>query len=554
MTSANVMEHLFFVPDDAWDQLVGESSFDHIVIGSGFCGLAYVERTLQNDPLARVLVLERGPLLWPEHIQNLPMPFLQTFGPLSEAHPWRLSEQMDELATIKTQRGIVPFFGGRSSVWSGWCPRPTVEELHGWPEEVISAAQRYFDSAEALLGVIPATRIRLSEADRRGGPGGVYGLLQERLCDLIDERLARVPSLTRAMAAPLAVASTDHHSHRFKKFATPGPLLSLQDRQRMLYLKREGAPLRIATSCQVTGIERRGTRATALETSRGSIAIGGANLIFALGALPATELVMRCFPSIPNVGSRYTAHTVSTIVARVPREQLEFAGALAALELGAVYLAGIDEHSGGQFHLQLTAIADADPAAHATVTHRYMPDLVATASPEQLAGSCAHVVFVCAVVGELDHRNPDNWVRMSDPAGEMQLQIVANEVDRSVWNSMESATFATLEQVISSAGPTCVEYWHGDSAAGEWRLQRPPIAATRSSAVMHDASTLWIGGDADPEAVVGLDYRLRGLENAYITGAALWPTAGSWNPTLTMVALAQHLADSLTRNRDRAAT
>jgi choline dehydrogenase-like flavoprotein len=49
--------------------------------------------------------------------------------------------------------------------------------------------------------------------------------------------------------------------------------------------------------------------------------------------------------------------------------------------------------------------------------------------------------------------------------------------------------------------------------------------------------------------VVGLDYRPRGVENVYVTGAGLWPTSGSWNPTLTMVALAQHLADMRVKER-----
>lgn len=317
----------------------------------------------------------------------------------------------------------------------------------------------------------------------------------------------------------------------------------------MLELSGEGAPLHIATNCRVTGITRGGTRATALTTTRGSVAIADANLILALGALPATELVLRSFPSIPNVGSRYTAHSVSTVVARIPRRCLEFACLLADLELGALYVAGVEEGSGGQFHLQVTAIADADPAAHAPVAHRYMPDLVATASPAQLAGSCAHVVLVCAVVGELDHHNRDNWVRMSETTANMRLQIVANEIDRSVWDAMDQATFSLLEQVLSPTGASDVEYWHGDDVTGTWHPTRPPADEVRSTAVMHDSSTLWIGGESDPDAVVGLDYRLRGLENAYVTGAALWPTAGSWNPTLTMVALAQHLADSLTKNR-----
>ena len=56
------------------------------------------------------------------------------------------------------------------------------------------------------------------------------------------------------------------------------------------------------------------------------------------------------------------------------------------------------------------------------------------------------------------------------------------------------------------------------------------------------------------DAVVGVDYCLKGVENVYITGASLWPTGGSWNPTLTMVALAQHLADSLVKSPGPAAS
>jgi choline dehydrogenase-like flavoprotein len=56
---------------------------------------------------------------------------------------------------------------------------------------------------------------------------------------------------------------------------------------------------------------------------------------------------------------------------------------------------------------------------------------------------------------------------------------------------------------------------------------------------------MWIGNEED--AVVGLDYRPKGVDNVFVTGASIWPRGGSWNPTLTMVALTQHLADKLTK-------
>ena len=62
---------------------------------------------------------------------------------------------------------------------------------------------------------------------------------------------------------------------------------------------------------------------------------------------------------------------------------------------------------------------------------------------------------------------------------------------------------------------------------------------------MHEGSTLWIGDETSGESPAEMNYRLRGVDNVYVTGGALWPASGSWNPTVTMVALAQDLADQL---------
>jgi choline dehydrogenase-like flavoprotein len=50
----------------------------------------------------------------------------------------------------------------------------------------------------------------------------------------------------------------------------------------------------------------------------------------------------------------------------------------------------------------------------------------------------------------------------------------------------------------------------------------------------------------DPRyGVVDADGRLHGVENLYVTGGSVFPTAGYSNPTLTIVALALRLADHL---------
>jgi choline dehydrogenase-like flavoprotein len=80
-----------------------------------------------------------------------------------------------------------------------------------------------------------------------------------------------------------------------------------------------------------------------------------------------------------------------------------------------------------------------------------------------------------------------------------------------------------------------------ESRLGQVRLragQRPDPNAH------HHAGTTRM--HADPRSgVVDADGRVHGMDNLYVTGASVFPTAGCANPTLTIVALALRLADHL---------
>ncbi|WP_437708139.1 GMC oxidoreductase [Sorangium sp. So ce448] len=547
-SGTEVMNHVFFVSNTEWKRVREEERFDYIVIGSGFCALGFVQRALERNPRARILVLERGPFFLPEHFQNLPLPFQMTLGGLSETFPWTLSTKTLAGRYVKWQHGIVPFFGGRSTLWSAWCPRPTREEMRGWPEQMIEAAERYYESAEKLLHVVPASDLDKGSGAPPPGIRPIYGILQEKLTNALKVQLNSVRSATRVMAAPLAVGSSDVHGLDFTKYSTPGPLLSVLTHQNELAAAGKGEKLRIATECAVTRVLQQDGRATALETTRGVVNVGDAKLILAMGTLPPTTLVLNSFPQVPNAGGRFSAHFISAIVARVPRADYAFSARIGELELAAIYIAGVDSETGGQYHIQLTALSDRQPQKNAETAARHMPDVVATASPEQLRTSEDYVVFVCAVLGELDHRNQANWFKRADgddPTTNVILQVLENENDASVWDTMDKGTFEALELILSPRGASRVEYWHANpDRTGRWVNERPPVDQIRVPALVHESSTLWIG--EEDSAPVGLDYRLRGVENVYVTGGSLWPTGGSWNPTMTMVALAQHLADGLT--------
>ncbi|WP_246041149.1 GMC oxidoreductase [Flavivirga rizhaonensis] len=309
--------------------------------------------------------------------------------------------------------------------------------------------------------------------------------------------------------------------------------------------KNLGSPLKIAGDCIVNKIYQQDGVATALDTSRGVVNIGDAKLILAMGTLPPTTLIMNSFPQVKKAGDRFTAHFITSVVARVPRKDYDFANQLNELELGAIYMAGANKESGMQYHVQLSILSDKNPMKNAEKAARYMPDVVATASMAQLQSSKDHLVFVCAVLGEIDFRNPENYFKLNDqmnPTTNVDLQAIASQTDLQTWDTMDEGTFQMLEKALSPKGPQNVEYWHGEPDKGTWKKDHPPIAQRRVGGLVHEGSTLWIG--KDDEGVVGLDYKPNGVENVYVTGGALWPASGSWNPTMTMVALTQDLADN----------
>jgi choline dehydrogenase-like flavoprotein len=248
-TGTQIMDQIFFLTEDEWHEARDRGKFDYIVVGSGFCAYAFASRVLETRPEARLLVLERGPFFLPEHFQALPLPFENTIGGLSETFPWTLSAKTAQSKPpqyVKWQHGMVPFFGGRSTAWSAWCPEPTDAEFESWPDEVVAAARAYMPQAKALLNVVSSSEVGSC------GNDAIFGALQSQLFDYLS---ARIPGLeptgiTRAIYAPLAVRSISQELS-FLKFSTVAPFLALVGR----YGKGR---VKIASNCVVSGTPTRG--------------------------------------------------------------------------------------------------------------------------------------------------------------------------------------------------------------------------------------------------------------------------------------------------------
>ena len=128
--------------------------FDVIIIGGGTFAVAVAQRLFQNDAThsRRILVLERGPFVLPEHVQNTN--YLGGGVPATE----RLWESHPALSYA----GLVLAIGGRSLSWGGWSPELFEDETTTWPAEVMADLRMltfpnkdrgYFWQSSDMIGV-----------------------------------------------------------------------------------------------------------------------------------------------------------------------------------------------------------------------------------------------------------------------------------------------------------------------------------------------------------------------------------------------------------------
>src|SRR5262245_40862223 len=132
--------------DSAGQVIAGmQRDFDVIIIGGGTFGAVVAEHLFITDTTGsrRILVLEAGPFVLPEHMQNMPY----TGGEPDMRVPWVNHPALN-------YKGLIFAIGGRSLTWGGWSPEPLDTELSTWPTTTQTELRsRYFEEASRQVGV-----------------------------------------------------------------------------------------------------------------------------------------------------------------------------------------------------------------------------------------------------------------------------------------------------------------------------------------------------------------------------------------------------------------
>jgi choline dehydrogenase-like flavoprotein len=539
---------------NTWEEATqnGGVAFDAVVIGAGMFGAYCAEKIYRLGPNLRVLVLDAGPLLVTEHVQNLARIGLNAAGPKKDP-----SGKFDVPVVVNADdpgtrervwgipmRSMVPIaglaycLGGRSLYWGGWAPRLTDADLNNWPKPVANYLQSPTHTGDAYERVEKETGV-FDKTDYISGP------LFEALKKKFKNVAGGMASVDTIEDAPLAVQAAPPASglFSFDKWSSM-PIFTdavreaagRPDWQRRLFLVPRAHVTRLqASNGAVTSIELRVNGQQNFFTVPPTCAV-----VLASSTIEATRLALESFPK-PLMGRNLMAHLRSNTVVRIHRSAIDPA-LPKRLETAALLVRGSTPQ--GRYHLQVTAAAGTGGSED--VMFRMIPDI--DLLDQTLAAQQEDwIVITLRGIGEMQgDRNPNatkqtgqapSWMDLSDQTDEFGVRrawvnLVTNPGENTLWNAMDKAAL-DLANALANNDATKIKV----------------VSQTRDGlgTTHHEAGTLWVGTNAN-DSVTNLDGRFHHVTNAYVGGPALFPTLGSANPSLTALALARRTAEAIVRN------
>jgi choline dehydrogenase-like flavoprotein len=537
--------------------------FDVVIVGGGSFGGALAQHLLYRDTYQnhRVLILEAGPFVLAEHVQNLPTlglfpPPPTTIDPgVPRAEIWGLPWRTDVDLGFP---GLAYCVGGRSVFWGGWSPQLLDAEMpaNRWPSPVVQDLKNdYFQQAASQIGVDETNDFIF---------GQMHTALRQRLFTGIEAGavaaaipLAELPpppwptsaSGIEKLEAPLAVQGRPPRAGFFplNKFSSV-PLIIRAARQ--AWLESGGDDLKkrlmVVPNCHVTRLETVITQGvgqvTGVQTSQGLILLPPRGVVvLAAGTIESTRLALESFDGslgFPLIGTNLTGHMRSNYSLRFPRSVVPgLAGR--DLQASALFLKCRKEHADGtisHFHLQITAAGMRGIGTNSEAElFQKIPD-IDTVDDFRKADEDSAVMTIRGVA-ELQPGNVASRVSLTDERDEFGrlrafVSIHPTTNDGETWDAMDEASNQVRDIFAAGVGFT------------EIARNRDGLGTTH-----HEAGTLRMGVAPD-QSVTTPNGRFHQISNAYAIGPALLPTMGSPNPMLSGIALSRRLADHLVRPLD----
>ncbi|MBS3030329.1 MAG: DUF1080 domain-containing protein [Dolichospermum sp. DET50] len=592
---------------NTWDEILAAQAggqFDAIVIGSGMYG-AYTATKLfefgrrmktkeEQEQAPRVLVLESGPFLISEHIQNLTN--VGNVGQFVEEvlfEPGQVSGTPFE-KFVKHHRCV----GGKSLFWGGWTPRlvdTDVEKVDAdgaklWPDDVREYLFRQpqpdgsvFDGYEFIEREIGAVSVQ----------DFINGSLYEALKTLAQDVVAnnRVASLNAVLPPPIAVQGDSPVSGLFSmdKFSSLPLLLDSireakgkPDTESKLFLVPYAEVLKLETVKGVVtqvvialidpSAPKDKSKARVVRLNLKSSAM----VIIAGNTINSTRLALNSFPHpsqlAPNgelMGRNLMSHVRGNFVWKVTRNALGISATDTTLRTAALHIQGSTQTSQepGQFHFQFYAAPNVNTGFFLGAAnnpeeflYRMIPNLDDVQSIlDSQKGLGDRVVIGIRTTGEtfgdrtspIGSNNNVSWMNVSPFANDVYFEngqplripkafvnLVETPADRQVRDAQSEAAFAFIEALANQ--PKGGARSKDDNGPIYFFSGNEDAPGT----TFHESGTLWMGTDYT-KSVTDTNGRFHHVSNAYCVDQSIFPTAGSANPVPTGLTLSRKIARSI---------
>ena len=458
--------------DSAGQVLGGRTrDFDVIVVGGGTFGSVVAEHLFITDTTRsrRILVLEAGPYVLPEHVQNLPFVAPASGAPDMRV-PWLNHPSLN-------YAGLLFAVGGRSLTWGGWSPELLDVELVGWPAAARAELRaRYFAESSRQIGVKETndfiygplhTALRRQLDDGLNVAGNETGFTFAELLDHpavrypdpgeppLDAKilrdwlglpttdatpLAKLKELFK-LEAPLAVQSTTlpgfFPTNKFS--ALPGLIRATRlasseadgigtaaDARKRIMVVPDCHVQELITETQpdnwvrVTGV-RVWQNGSSVDVMLAPPRNGGQSaVVLALGTVETTRVASTTFQqslagrAADRMGKNLIAHLRSNLTIRVPRAAIAAnlpPTVIPSLQVSALLVKG-KAANGRTYHFQITASGlnklGADSEAE---LFKKLPTLEHIGAMLQATDDT--VVITIRGIGEMTPRNPDSFIALS---------------------------------------------------------------------------------------------------------------------------------------------
>jgi len=446
--------------------------FDVIVIGGGTFGAVVAEHLFVKDAThsRRILVLEAGPFVLPEHVQNVPF-----LGGVPDMRvPWMNHPALNYL-------GLIFAIGGRSLTWGGWSPELLDMEWNTWPQAVRDALrppppklrEGYFAQSSEQIGVTATNDFifgPLHTALRKQLHHGLKTAGNETgftFADLLDHPAVRfhdgpvnvallrqllgLPSTDTTpqaellellkLEAPLAVNSaTEAGLFPTNKFsAVPGLIRAARlasseadgvgpvaDARKRLLIVPDCHIQELITETQpdnwvrVTGVrllQNDISQEITLAPPRNG---GHSAVVIALGTIETTRVAVTTFQqslagrAAQRMGTNLIAHLRSNLTIRVPKAAIVAnlpPTSLNSLQCAALFVKG-KASNGRTFHFQITAsgLQKLGTESEAELFKK-IPTL--EHFQDLLRANDDTVVITVRGIGDMTPRNPDSFIDLS---------------------------------------------------------------------------------------------------------------------------------------------